>query len=585
MGRLVLVWRLAVRDLRRRAAESVLLLLVITAATSTLALGFALNGTSDNAWQTTRTATAGPDIMAQSYPGPTALSDVTALAGRPEVAASSGPYPMAKPVLQWGRVHDPVFAEGRDRELPAVDRPDVTKGSWLSPGGVVIEQGLAEELSVQPGDTVQLDGKPFKVDGFAVDTARGANWRPQYVWVDRADALALASATDQLGYVVNLRLTDPNAAPAFVSAHNNSSVFVASWEQIQSSDEKNLTVVQIVLDVGTWLLSMLAIASVAVLVGGRMVEQTRRAGLLKAVGGTPRLVAVVLLAENLLLAVAAAVLGLIVGHLAAPLLSAPGASLLGSANSPSLSAPSVLIVLAVAVAVAVASTAMPAIRAARSSTIRVLNDAARAPRRRPLMIALSARLPVPLLLGLRLAARRPRRVVLTTVSLIMTDVMIVCALALRSSFSGGAGSDLMISQPGLGDPLMDRIDSVMTVVAVVLTVLAAINAVFITQATVLDAQRPSALARAFGATPRQVSAGLTAAQLFPSLIAGILSIPAGIGVYRLASKASGGAPSASLPLWWMAAVVVGTVCAVAVLTLIPARAGARRPVAEVLRAE
>ena len=32
-------------------------------------------------------------------------------------------------------------------------------------------------------------------------------------------------------------------------------------------------------------------------------------------------------------------------------------------------------------------------------------------------------------------------------------------------------------------------------------------------------------------------------------------------------------------------VVVGTVLAVAVLTLIPARAGARRPVAEVLRAE
>ena len=36
--------------------------------------------------------------------------------------------------------------------------------------------------------------------------------------------------------------------------------------------------VQIVLLVGTWLLGMLAISSVAVLVGGRMVEQTRRAG-------------------------------------------------------------------------------------------------------------------------------------------------------------------------------------------------------------------------------------------------------------------------------------------------------------------
>ncbi len=46
----------------------------------------------------------------------------------------------------------------------------------------------------------------------------------------------------------------------------------------------------------SWLLGMLAIASVAVLVGGRMAHQTRRVGLLKAVGGTPRLASAVLLA-------------------------------------------------------------------------------------------------------------------------------------------------------------------------------------------------------------------------------------------------------------------------------------------------
>jgi len=69
-------------------------------------------------------------------------------------------------------------------------------------------------------------------------------------------------------------------------------------------------------------LGKLAIASVAVLVGVRMVEQAKRAGLLKAVGGTTRLVAAVLLAENLLPAVAATVTGLIVGWFAAPRWSA-----------------------------------------------------------------------------------------------------------------------------------------------------------------------------------------------------------------------------------------------------------------------
>jgi putative ABC transport system permease protein len=64
------------------------------------------------------------------------------------------------------------------------------------------------------------------------------------------------------------------------------------------------------------LLGLLAAASVAVLVGGRMAEQARRVGLLKAVGGTPGLVAAVLLAENLFLALIAAAAGLAAGRLA-----------------------------------------------------------------------------------------------------------------------------------------------------------------------------------------------------------------------------------------------------------------------------
>ena len=163
------------------------------------------------------------------------------------------------------------------------------------------------------------------------------------------------------------------------------------------------------------------------------------------------------------------------------------------------------------------------------------------------MVALSARLPASLVLGLLLAIRRPRRAILTTLSLLITDVMIVCALALHSSFASGKSTDVMVNQPGLGDPLLAQVDSVVLVVTVILVVLATINTIFITQATVLDAQRPSALARAFGATPYQVSAGLTAAQLIPALLGGILSVPAGISLYRVAARVAGGAPNANLP--------------------------------------
>ena len=86
---------------------------------------------------------------------------------------------------------------------------------------------------------------------------------------------------------------------------------------------------------GAWLAGLLAIASVAVLAGGRMAERTRRVGLLKAVGGTPGTVAVVLLAENLVLALVAAAAGLAIGWLAAPLVASPGAALVGTPGAPS----------------------------------------------------------------------------------------------------------------------------------------------------------------------------------------------------------------------------------------------------------
>jgi len=92
------------------------------------------------------------------------------------------------------------------------------------------------------------------------------------------------------------------------------------------------------------LLGLLAVASIAVVAGGRMAEQDKRMGLLKAVGGTPPLAAAVLLAEHVVVALAAAAVGLTAGRLAAPLLTGPGASLVGSPGAPAFTVSTVLIV-------------------------------------------------------------------------------------------------------------------------------------------------------------------------------------------------------------------------------------------------
>ena len=97
----------------------------------------------------------------------------------------------------------------------------------------------------------------------------------------------------------------------------------------------------------------------------------------------------------------------------------------------------------------------------------------------------------------------------------------------------------------------DRVTHLVFLLSAILIVLAAINAIFTTWATVIDAQRPTALARALGATPGQITAGLATSQLMPGLLA----------------------------------VIPGTLIVVATLTAIPARIGASRQVAEVLRSE
>lgn len=174
--------------------------------------------------------------------------------------------------------------------------------------------------------------------------------------------------------------------------------------------------VQLILFKGSWLLALLALASVVMLVGGRMAEQTRRVGLLKAVGGTPHVVAVVLLFEHALVGLGAAGVGLVVGWLTAPVIDSLGLGLLSPSGAPSLSVAAVTLVVVLALGVAIIATFVPAIRAAGQSTVAALEDSARPPRRSAATIRLSAKLAPALLLGARLAGRRPRRLLLSVFS-------------------------------------------------------------------------------------------------------------------------------------------------------------------------
>ena len=576
MGVLTLVVRLALRDLRRRRAEAVLLLVALAATTTTLTLGLAVRGVAERPWDRTRAATAGPDAVATAD----RTASLAALAHAGGVTASSGPYPLASARLGVRDIGVDAVVLGRDTAAGAVDRPAVTAGTWARRGAAVVERAFAGALRVRPGDTITLAGHRFRVAGIAVTAARVPypSSTPGLVWVTRSDLRRIGPPTAQ---VMPLRLADPASAPAFAAAHHG----VRSWQDMGAYATAELRLVDSALLTGTWALALLAVACVAVLVGGRLADQTRRVGLLKAVGAPPRFVAAVLLAEHVLLALAAAVVGLVAGRLTAPLLVRPGSGLL-PAGPPHLTVTSALAVALVAVLVAGAATIPPAIRGARTSTVRALSGPARAPRRSPWLLALSARLPVPFLLGVRVAARRPRRALLAMASLAFTVAMVVAAIAMHGDIArkdarlGGPGF-----VPGAGNPVTEQVSQVVLALTLALLALAAANAVLIAWATSLDARRLTGLARALGATPRQVTAGLSAAQLLPAFGASLLGVPLGLAIYY-AARTAGGAPGpvllpyASLPL-----VVPGTLVVVAVLTAVPIRAVCRRPAARALTAD
>ena len=135
-----------------------------------------------------------------------------------------------------------------------------------------------------------------------------------------------------------------------------------------------------------------------------MAEQERRVGLLKAAGATPSLAAIVLLAEHLIIAIRAAGVGLAAAGWWPRCSPAPVPRWSVPLSAPALTLATVLLVVVVALVVATASTLVPAVRAARISTVRLLAGTVRSPRRQAWLIKLSSALPVPLLLGLRLVA-------------------------------------------------------------------------------------------------------------------------------------------------------------------------------------
>ncbi|MFG3105210.1 FtsX-like permease family protein [Streptomyces tendae] len=582
MGRLLLIWRLIARDLRRSPGEAVVFLVAVTAATASLTLGMATDDAVAAGYLKTREATAGPDIVAVTTdPDPAALARRIARAPGTDTVADPVPG-FSTTVRAHGRTEN-TAVEGRERTASAVDRPLVTSGTWVRDGGAVVERGFAQALGVRVGDRVTIGGRDYAVVGTAVSAATAVypwgNWASGpgpsdlggRIWLTTDDARAAAGDASPL-YLLNIKLSDPGATRNWTSTvltdgiRGQAWVNTHPWQTLLDGDTRLLRSARPALVIGGGLLAAAALVTLASLAAVRAPRDHRRAALFKAVGATPRTVAALLLAQYLLLAAVAAAAGVTVGCLTAPALADPSAGLLNTAGPPTTDI--VVAVTLLTVLVALTGTLGPVVRTVRSSTVDTLADPAHLIVHRPRLTAMTVHLPTALLIGVRLIARRPGRAVLSAVGTAATTVMVTAALTFRVSLEAEAAQGTSAFE----DIRNAVTGQVMLGVTVALVALSVLNTVLVSWSTAVQARRALAVTRTLGATPGQVVAALCTAQLLPAVGGIAVGIPTGVGLFALFS-----AVVVTPPAGWLAVAAPAVLLAVAALAALPAWLHTRGP--------
>jgi putative ABC transport system permease protein len=593
MGSVRLIVGLAWRNVRRRPWQALLLLLALSLSTVTVTLASALVDVSDRAWDRVSDATNGFHVDASAdirdlspAQRERVRAELASLGDAPGVTAIGGPWRSAQVDGEIDGAPLRLRVQVRDTDSAAVDQPLLTAGHWLDGRvGVVAEDGLAAAAGLQPGDTITIAGQRVPVRGAALTVNAGPypTDQPGWVWISPATADRLGAALEGGGYLVELRLADPDLAESF--AVDNPAVYeIDSWQESRSETASELQDMAAGFGVLAVFVVVLTVGTAVILVAGRMAAQIRQVGTLKAVGATPGQVTCVLLVEYLTVAVLATAVGLTVGTVLTPSLARLTRVLsVYGAQTPPITWPRAGIAVAVTTVVVVLATLRPALRGVRRSTLRSLGSTTRPPRRTGRLTRAIARLPLPLpvWLGLRAANRRRGRFLANTFGLAVGVTLLITGLALRTGVDNFRQSGLSLNDP---DPIshaasianQDRISTLGLTVAAFLVALALINATVAAAFSANDHARNHAIMRTVGTTPRQTVTAFLVAQLAACLLACAIGIPIGIAFYESSTRGPLG-PIGLTPLTY----VVTSLAALglyALIALTPARLLARRPI-------